>query len=109
MKCRHITVDVGAAEKYYKVIWNNPDEFEDVIIHLGDFHAFMHFFSNCGKFVTNSEFEEIVYQARMCSVGRIKLVLSYNMCWRIHEVVAEAVSRLFQEQYVALFIPEKLV
>ena len=45
----------------------------------------------------------------MCSVGRIKLVLSYNMCWRIHEVVAEAVSRLFQEQYVALFIPEKLV
>ena len=30
MKCRHIAVDDGAAEKYYKVIWNNPDEFEDV-------------------------------------------------------------------------------
>ena len=112
MKCRHITVDVGAAEKYYKVIWNNPDEFEDVIIHLGDFHAFMHFFSNCGKFVTNSGFGEIVYQARMCLVGGIKPVLSgksYNMCWRIREVVAEAISRLFQEQYVAPFISEKLV
>ena len=112
MKYTHIAGDVGAAEKYYKVIWNNPDGFKDVIIHLGDFHAFMHFFSNCGKFVTNSEFEEIVYQARMYSVGRIKPVLSgksYSMCWRIHEVVAEAVSRLFQEQYVALFIPEKLV
>ena len=48
----------------------------------------------------------------MCSVGGIKPVLSgksYNMCWRIHEVVAEAISRLFQEQYVAPFITEKLV
>ena len=47
-----------------------------------------------------------------CSVGGIKPILpgkSYNMCWRIHEVVAEAVSRLFKEQYVALFISEKLV
>ena len=71
------------------------------------------FFSNCGKFVTNSGFEEIVYQARMCSVGGIKPVLlsgkSYNMCWRIHEVVAEAISRLFQEQYVAPFVSENLV
>ena len=31
------------------------------------------------------------------------------MCWRIHEVVAEAIGRLFQEQYVAPFISEKLV
>ena len=71
----HITVDVGAAEKYHKVIWNNPDEFKDVIIHLGDIHTFMHLFSNCGKIVTNSRFEEIVYQARMCSVGERKPVL----------------------------------
>ena len=83
MKYTHIAGDVGAAEKYYKVIWNNPDGFKDVIIHLGDFHAFMHFFSNCGKFATNGGFEEIIYQARMCSVGGIKPVLpgkSYNMC-----------------------------
>ena len=112
MKYTHITVDVPAAEKYYKAIWNNPDEFKDVIVYLWDFHSFMHFFSNCGKFVTNSWFEEIVYQARMCSLGGIKPVLlakSYIMCWRIHEVVAEAISRLFQEQYVAPFISEKLI
>ena len=47
----------------------------------------------------------------MCSVGGIKPVLSrkpYNMCWIIHEVVAEAISRLFQEQYAAPLISEKL-
>ena len=40
---------------------DNPDEFTDVIIHLRVVHAFMHFFSNCGKFVNNREFEETVY------------------------------------------------
>ena len=44
MKYTHITVDVGAAEKYYKTIWINSDEFKDVIKYLGDFHDFMHFF-----------------------------------------------------------------
>ena len=32
MKYMHITVDVGAAEKYHKATWINPDEFKDVII-----------------------------------------------------------------------------
>ena len=31
MKYTHITVDVGAAKKYYETIWINSDEFKDVI------------------------------------------------------------------------------
>ena len=57
------------------VIWINPDELRDVIIHLKDFRAFLHFFSNQEKFATNSGFEEIVYLARICSVGGRKPVL----------------------------------
>ena len=41
MKYMHITVDVGAAEKYHKATWINPDEFKDVIIYPGDFHESM--------------------------------------------------------------------
>ena len=72
MKYTHITVNVGAAEKCYKTICINLDEFKDVILYLGDFHDFMHFFNNCGKFFSNSRLEEILYHARMCSVGRIR-------------------------------------
>ena len=43
MKYKHVTVDVVAAEKYYKAIWINSDELKDVIIYLGDLHDFMHF------------------------------------------------------------------
>ena len=76
MKYTHITVNVGAAEKCYKAICINPGEFKDVILYLGDFHDFMRFFSNCGKFLSNSRFEEILCHARMCSVGGIRPFLS---------------------------------
>ena len=89
------------------------------------------FCCNLGKFVTNNGFEEIIYQARMCSVGGIKPVrgqrsfvgqwfsgaqlknccriAQLNMCWRINKVVAETVRRLFQEQYIVPLISEKFV
>ena len=65
MKYTHITVNVGAAEKCYKAICINPDEFKDVILYLGDFHDFMQFLVT-GKFLSNSRFEEILYHTRMC-------------------------------------------
>ena len=65
MTYAHITVNVGAAEKCYKAICINPDEFKDVILYLGDFHDFMHFLVT-GKFLSNSRFEEILYHTRMC-------------------------------------------
>ena len=76
MTYTHITVNEGVAEKYHKTICINPDEFKDIILYLGDFHDFMHFFSNCGKCLSNSRFEEILYQAEMCPVGGIRPVLS---------------------------------
>ena len=36
MRYARITTDVGAAAKFYHVIWNNAKDFDNVIIHLGD-------------------------------------------------------------------------
>ena len=76
MQYAHITTDVGAAAKFYHVIWNNPGEFHNVIIHLDDMHAIMEFFGNIGKFISGSGFEEVVYQAGLCTSGAMKGVLS---------------------------------
>ena len=46
----HITLDVGAAIKAYHAIWNNPQAWADIIIHLGDFDAMMAFFGVIGCF-----------------------------------------------------------
>ena len=43
MTYSHITVDAGAAAKFYHVVWNNPEEFKRFVINLGDFHGMMEF------------------------------------------------------------------
>ena len=52
MTYAHITLDVGEAIKAYHVIWNDPDLWKNVIIHLGDFHCFMAFFGVVGRDLT---------------------------------------------------------
>ena len=103
MKYTHITLDVGAAIKAYHVIWNNPNLWSDVIIHLGDFHAINAYFGAIGTFVSGSGFEDILFQAGLCSAGSLNGLLSgkhYNCCWLLHESFSEALIRLFQGQYV---------
>ena len=34
----NITLDVGAAINVYKVIWSYPEQFANVLLHLGDFY-----------------------------------------------------------------------
>ena len=105
MKFAHITEDGGAAMKFFYVVWNNPDEFNNVLIHLGDFHAMMEYFSTTGKFVAGSGFEEVVYQAGLCTSGGIKGVLSgkqHNRSWMVHksllkQLIGFSVKHFFQK------------
>ena len=99
----HIILDVGAAIKAYHVLWNDTDYWNDIIIHLGDFHAMMSFFSIIGTFISGSGFEEIVYQSGLCTSGSINTLLSgkhYNRCWCVHEIISDALERLFIKQYL---------
>ena len=103
MRYTHITTDAGAAIKFYQVVWNYQEDFKDVIIYLGDFHAIMEFFGTIGKFITGSGFEEVVYEAGLCTAGGIIGVLTgkhYNRSWLVHECFAEAIDRLFCEEFI---------
>ena len=80
--------------------WNNPVEFKRVLIHLGDFHGMLELFSIIGKVVQGSRFEDIVYQAGLCTSGGINGIIAgkhYNRCWFVHKSFAEALDRLFCE------------
>ena len=69
------------------------------------------YFGAIGTFVSGSCFEDILFQAGLCSAGNLNGVLSgkyYNHCWLLHESFSEALIRLFQEQYVPE-IPDSLM
>ena len=103
MTYTHITLDVGAAIKAFHVIWNNPVAWSDIVIHLGDFHAMMAYFGVIGLYVSGSGFEEVLFQADLCSSGSIRGVISgkhYNRCWKIHKTFAEVLERLFLEKFM---------
>ncbi len=72
MTYTHISVDGGASQKFYHVIGNSPMEVGDVIIQMGAFHAMMECFGTIGKLGLRSGFEEVVYQAELCTSGGIK-------------------------------------
>ena len=108
MKYTHITLDCGAAIKAYHVLWNNPDRFKNVILHLGDFHSMQALFGVIGSYVSGSGFEDVVYQLGLCQPGTMKALLMgkhYNQAWMIHEAFSEAISRIFIEK----FIPSNLL
>ena len=95
MKYVHVTADEGAAEKFYQVLWNK------VIIHLEDFDGMMELIGIIGKLVSASGFEDVLYQADLCTSGGINGVLSgkhYNRSWAVHECLSEALYRLFVEK-----------
>ena len=91
-------------------MWNNPNTWSDIVIHLGDFHAMMTFFGVIGRFVEGSGFEDVIFQSGLCSSGSLSGVINgrhYNRCWLVHEAFSEALERLFLEQYLPT-IPEKV-
>ena len=63
----------------------------------------MAYFGAIGKFVKGSGFEEIPYQADLCTSGSIGGVLSgkqYNRYWMVHEILSEALEHLFLKEYL---------
>ena len=108
----NITLDVGAAMSAFKLLWNYPEKFGNVIIHLGDFHFIKDNFSLIGKLVAGSGFEDAIFQAEVCYSGSLSGVLSgshYNRCWTVHSAFAEALEGLLLERFLTecdVFIPE---
>ena len=67
----NITLDVGATMSAFKLLWNYPEKFGNVIIHF-----IKESFSLIGKLVAGSGFEDAIFQAEVCSSESRNGVLS---------------------------------
>ena len=55
------TLDLGAAMPAYKVLWNYPNIFNNVIIYLGDIHFMKEAFAVLGMLIEGSGFEDVAF------------------------------------------------
>ena len=100
----NITLDVGAAINAFKYVWKNNFQFNNIVIHLGDFHLMKENFQVMGDLVSCSGFEDIVFQSNICSSGSLNGVLHgshYNRAWWVHNSMSEALERLLLTRFLA--------
>ena len=99
----NVSLDVGAAINAFKFVWNFPVRFNNVVIHLGDFHFIKENFGVIGKLIAGSGFEDVVFQSGVCSTGSLNGVLAgshYNRAWIVHASFSEALERLLFERFL---------
>ena len=99
----NVILDCGAAVNAFKLVWNYPDIFDNVVIQLGDFHLMKEIFSILGLLIKGSGFEEIVFQSGLSTSGSLNGVLAgshYNLCWKVHEQFAEALELLLYRRFL---------
>ena len=104
MRYVNLTLDAGAYVNAYRVLCNYPKVFSNLILHLGDFHYMKELFGIVGTLVKASGFEDIIFQAGVCSTGSLNGVLAgshYNRCWTVHTAMAEALERLLLELFLS--------
>ena len=99
----NVTLNYGAAVNAFKLVRNYPDIFDNVVIHLGDFHFMKEIFSTLGLLIKGSRFEEIVFQFGLSTSGSLNGVIvgsHYNRCWKVHEQFVEALERLLYRRFL---------
>ena len=82
----NVSLDVGAPNAC-KLVWDYPDKFSDVLVHLGDFHFMKEILNVVGTMIDGSGFDDIIFQANLCSSESLASVINgshYNRCWRVH-------------------------
>ena len=72
----NITLDLGAVMPAYQVVWNYPNIFSTVIIHLGDFHFMKEAFTVLGMLTEGSGFEDIAFQSGISTTGSLNGVIA---------------------------------
>ena len=103
MDYMNITLDVGAATNAYEMSLSFGDKFKNIVIYLGHFHFLQENFKVIGSLVSCSGFEDVIFQASVCTSGSLNGLLSgshYNRAWIVHSCMSESLERLLLKRFL---------
>ena len=70
-----VTLDLAVAKKAYSLVWQSPEEFNDVIVRTGSFNLTCAFMGALGKKMRCSGLEEVLIESGICASGSIRQTL----------------------------------
>ena len=97
-----VTFDLAVAKKAYAIVWQNPQEFGNIIIRMGAFHLTCAYMCALGKSLRCSGFQELLIESGICASGSIEKVMTgkhYNRALLIHKHVLDALERLLLQSF----------
>ena len=98
-----MTFDYAAARIAYDIVWDKPDIFWHVVIHMGAFHTMCSYMGALGKMMAGSGFEEILIESGVCASGSINQGMNgshYNRAVKVHQHMVDGLERLLLERFL---------
>ena len=97
-----VTFDLAVAKKAYSIVWQNPQQFNNVMVQLGMFHTTCGFLAAFRKQMGSSGLEEIFIESGIYASGSIAKVMSgkhYNRAMRVRKIMLEALEQKLMKKY----------
>ena len=101
-----VTFDLAIYMKAKELQWRFPDEFSDVVIHMGGFHVALNFLSLLGKKFANSGLEDLLIESGVYAAGTTSVLMkgkSYNRRVRAHKLCFEVFFRLMWNAFLSWY------
>lgn len=98
-----VVLDQAIYAKALEVIWKQRQEFNSVVLMMGDFHVACVFLAVIGKRFGDAGIRDLLIEARIIGNGSLNGVLEgkhYNPSLRMHKIVLEALKRLSWQAFI---------
>lgn len=95
--------DQALYAKASEVVWNRPEEYENVILRMGTFHTICVMLSIVGKRFGDAGLRDVAVESDIVAEGSANSVLEgrhYNRGIRLHKIVYEALHHLLWSKFL---------
>lgn len=92
-----VVFDQAIYAKAQQIIWQNPVEFQRIVLRLGAFHTACTLLSILGKRFGNAGLADVVVESRVTGSGSVQVLLEgryFNGAVRVRKLVSESLEQL---------------
>ncbi|CAH2096461.1 unnamed protein product [Euphydryas editha] len=98
-----VTYDLAIAKIAMQIQSEEKPIFQNLFIHMGDFHTMLAYFKGVGKFIDECGLTHMMVESELLASGSVNGFISgkhFNRCKRLHPIVSLGLQILHVEQFI---------